>query len=121
MYIGQLSKITGVSVRNIRHYENLGLITSSGADEHFRTYQDSDIHTVKMIKMALSVGIKLRDILDIISTNGAVPMVERANGLLDKRAMELAVAIKELHHQREIVDRLKRQLISTSGRLEQQS
>ena len=48
-------------------------------------------------------------------------MVERANGLLDKRAMELAVAIKELHHQREIVDRLKRQLISTSGRLEQQS
>ena len=118
MYIGQLSKITGVSVRTIRHYENLGLITSSGTDEHFRNYEESHIHTIKMIKMALSVGIKLRDILEILSTNSASPVAEKANGLLDKRSMELAIAIKDLHQQRELVDRLKRQLVGTSGRVD---
>lgn len=112
MYVGQLAKITGVSVRTIRHYENLGLITPSGQDDHFRTYDDSHIHTIKMIRMAQSVGFRLRDIIDVILARGSSSLpVEKANGLLDRRSMELAIAIRELNQKREVVDQLKKHLI----------
>lgn len=112
MYVGQLAKITGVSVRTIRHYETLGLITPSGQDDHFRTYDDSHVHTIKMIRMAQSVGFKLRDIIDVIHSReiSSLP-VEKANGLLDRRSTELAIAIGELNKKREVVDQLKKHLV----------
>lgn len=112
MYIGQLAKITGVSTRTIRHYETLGLITPSEKGD-FRTYDDSHIHTIKLIKMAQSVGFKLRDIIDVIHARESSSLpVEKANGLLDRRSMEIAIAIRELNQKREVVDQLKKHLIN---------
>ncbi len=66
MDIIQLSKITGVSSRAIYHYHQLGLIGDRNSSLDHDRFHDEDIHSVKLIKMAMSAGFKIRDILNVI-------------------------------------------------------
>ncbi|UBV45422.1 MerR family transcriptional regulator (plasmid) [Deinococcus taeanensis] len=60
--IGQLAKATGVSVRAIRHYDQLGLLTSSREDNRYRAFHPEDIDRVRLIQLFLSVGFKLDEV-----------------------------------------------------------
>lgn len=113
MHIGQLSKITGVPAKTIRHFENLGLISAIDCDGYYTSYDETHIHTIKLIKMAQSVGFSLRDIIEVMASKEcSAPALLKANGILDKRSMELAQSIQELNHQRHMVDQLRRQLVN---------
>lgn len=60
--IGQLAKRTGVSVRALRHYDGLGLLTSSRADNRYRMFCEEDVERVRLIQLFLSVGFRLDEI-----------------------------------------------------------
>ncbi|ADV66943.1 MerR family transcriptional regulator [Deinococcus maricopensis] len=60
--IGQVARATGVSVRAIRHYDQLGLLMPGRADNHYRTFHAADIDRVKLIQLFLSVGFTLDEI-----------------------------------------------------------
>ena len=65
MQIQQLARITGVSPANIRRYRSAGLLPSNNVAEP-DNYSESDIHALKLIKLAVDAGLGLREITSII-------------------------------------------------------
>lgn len=62
MRIGELSRLTGVSVRSLRHYEKTGLLTSSRDGNGYREYSPLAVETVKTIVFYLRLGLSTEEI-----------------------------------------------------------
>ena len=68
MNIGQAASASGISAKMIRHYESINLIKqSTRTDAGYRTYNDSDLHTLRFIKRGRSLGFSLDQISDFLS------------------------------------------------------
>lgn len=67
--IGQLAKLTGLTVKAIRYYEARGLLppaprTTSG----YRLYSEADVHRLEFIRNAKALGLPLRQIRKLAVT-----------------------------------------------------
>lgn len=67
MHIDQLSRITGVPVSTIRHYEQADLLPAASTIAGNKNYSDAHIHAIKLIKMAQDIGLSLREIVTVLS------------------------------------------------------
>jgi Cu(I)-responsive transcriptional regulator len=66
--IGRASKASGVSVKMIRHYEAIGLLKKVARTyANYRVYSASDVHTLRFIKRARSLGFPVEDIRELLS------------------------------------------------------
>lgn len=66
--IGNAARLSGISTKMIRHYEEIGLMpkavrTHSG----YRTYSESDIHTLRFIRQARDLGFSMKLIAELLS------------------------------------------------------
>jgi MerR family transcriptional regulator, copper efflux regulator len=67
MNIGELAKSSGVNAKLIRHYESIGLIPkASRTDSGYRVYTDNDIHVLRFVKRARSLGFPMQEIKKLI-------------------------------------------------------
>jgi DNA-binding transcriptional MerR regulator len=62
MKIGELAKLTGVSVRSLRYYEEKGLIAPSRKDSGYREYHPLAVEQVNTIQFYLSLGLTTEQI-----------------------------------------------------------
>jgi MerR family transcriptional regulator, copper efflux regulator len=61
--IGEASAQTGVSAKMIRHYEAIGLIPpASRTFANYRLYSGADLHRLRFIRRARSLGFSIRQI-----------------------------------------------------------
>ncbi|GAB2655524.1 Cu(I)-responsive transcriptional regulator [Arenimonas aestuarii] len=65
--IGEASALTGVSAKMIRHYEATGLIPpASRTFANYRLYNDADLHRLRFIKRARTLGFSMKQIEQLL-------------------------------------------------------
>ena len=66
MRIGELSVRTGASARSIRYYEEQGLLTSIRSGSGQRTYEESAVDRVLLIRRLFDAGIGSRTMSSLL-------------------------------------------------------
>ncbi|WP_414563470.1 MULTISPECIES: heavy metal-responsive transcriptional regulator [unclassified Anabaena] len=67
LLIGQVTNLSGISIRTIRYYESVGLIASLGRTEGgFRQFSTNVLTRLAFIKRAQNLGLSLEEIRDIL-------------------------------------------------------
>ena len=75
MRIGAVAERTGLSLRTLRHWDDVGLVTPSGrTDGGFRLYTDSDVDRILLVRRMKPLGFSLDEmagLLDVVHRLGA--------------------------------------------------
>lgn len=67
MHIGELAERTGLSLRTIRHYDQIDLLTPSGRSEGgFRLYTEDDCDRLMLIRRMKPLGYSLEQMSDLL-------------------------------------------------------
>lgn len=108
--IGDFSRLAQVSVRMLRHYDKLGLLTPSCTDPWtgYRYYTIDQLPRLNRIVALNGLGLTLQAIADLLGDDDALPP-EQLRGMLILRRAEL---------ERELEER-RWQLASVEARLQQ--
>ena len=65
--IGEVAESVGLSLRTIRYYEEIGLVTPSGRTEGgFRLYTDADVERLRLVKTLKPVGMSLDTLGELV-------------------------------------------------------
>ena len=65
--IGQAARQSGVSAKMVRHYESLGLLPAvHRTDAGYRQYGDKQIHTLRFIRRARTLGFSMAEIAELL-------------------------------------------------------
>lgn len=121
MRIGCVAKLTGASVRSLRHYEQQGLITPGRHPNGYRDYCTTTIDTVHQVRSLLSVGLPVYLIAELLRGTGSAqsPTIEPDDAVLDRIERyrdRLAERISGLTDQLAAVDGYLLRTRGTTGR-----
>ena len=73
MHIGELAERTGLSLRTIRHYDQIGLLAPSGRSEGgFRLYTEDDYNRLMLIRRMKPLGYSLEQMGDLLKALDSV-------------------------------------------------
>lgn len=73
MHIGELAEKTGLSLRTIRHYDEIGLLKASGRTEGgFRLYTPTDEARLMLIRRMKPLGFSLEQMMDLLRIIDAI-------------------------------------------------
>lgn len=93
--IGEVAKSTGLTVRTLQHYDNIGLLPVSGRTEGGRRfYTQNDILRLEQIVFYKSVGIGLAEIKEKLSET---PTPEALETILEAHSEIIMQKIEVLH------------------------
>ena len=110
MYIGEVSKKTGLSVKAIRLYEEKGLIPVPKRLGAYRVYQASDLDILVLIKEARALDISLTQLKSVIVfKNGQVDWNKMEAFLLQHKS-RLAQEIEILKEKMILIDQCVSQI-----------
>ena len=81
MHIGELAERTELSIRTLRHYDQIGLLAPSGrSDGGFRLYTESDYDRLMLIRRMKPLGYSLEQMGDLLRA------LDRGHGSTDEHA-----------------------------------
>ena len=108
MQIGQVAARTQLSIRTVRHYDELGLVTPSARTTGgFRLYTDADVDRLLVIRRMKPLGFTLAEMKELLA---AVDVLDNT----DAPASERGAAVECLRQYRtkteESADRLRTHL-----------
>jgi DNA-binding transcriptional MerR regulator len=85
MHIGELAEATGLSLRTIRHYDEVGLLPATTRTEGgFRVYAQSDLERLLVIRSMKPLGFSLEEMAELLEVVDTL-----ADGLDHPREREL--------------------------------
>ncbi len=103
MKIKQVEELVGITRKNIRFYEEQGLLSPGRAENGYREYNEADIIRLKQIKLLRTLTLPIEEIREVLQ---------------GKTSLEISLAkhLHELERQRESIDQMEkfsRQLIES--------
>lgn len=98
--VGELAKRTGVSVRALHHYDEIGLLAPSGRSEsRYRLYAREDVVRLQQIKSLRQLGFSLEEIRELLAARRLTPL-----GVVE---MHLQRVKEQMELQRQLLGRLE--------------
>lgn len=101
--VGRVARLTGVSVRTLHHYDEVGLLVPSArTTSGHRAYSAEDVERLREVLAYRRLGFGLREIADLVGdpATDAVAHLRRLRGLLvdrqDRAAAMVAAIDREL-------------------------
>lgn len=86
MKVKEVAKLTGISVRTLHHYDEIGLLSPKRiAESGYREYTDEDLETLQQILFFRELGFPLKKIKDVLNS----PSFDRQEALLLQQKMLL--------------------------------
>ncbi|MEV0621796.1 MerR family transcriptional regulator [Nonomuraea sp. NPDC050404] len=128
MHIGQVAARTELSLRTIRHYDEVGLVRPSARSQGgFRLYTEADVARLMVIRRMKPLGFTLEEmgellaITDRLDRAGALEAVEREQllarlGRFEQAALERCEALRtQLSRAEELASDLHRRVGQLTG------
>lgn len=86
MHIGELADKTGLSLRTIRHYDQVGLLPALARTEGgFRVYTSKDVERLLVIRQMKPLGFSLEEMADLLTIlESSEPADDAARERLDR-------------------------------------
>ncbi len=96
--IGDAARASGVSVANIRYYEQQGLLEAAGrADNGYRLYRPQDLHRLRFIRLCRGMDMSLDEVRTLLSLDlRRKADCERANDALQAHLGHVRERMAEL-------------------------
>ena len=107
--IGEFSKLSRVSVRMLRHYDEIGLLKPAEIDPFtdYRYYREDQLPTVCRITALKDMGFSLADIVKILDIYDDREQLER---FFSARQRELEIASLDIEHKLTLLDAARKRL-----------
>jgi len=112
MHIGELADRTGLSLRTIRHYDDVGLLPATArTDGGFRVFSEDDFERLMVIKQMKPLGFSLEEMAEILALLAAPdkPLKEESealSGFLERAVHQRAKMARNLAQADEFIERL---------------
>jgi MerR family copper efflux transcriptional regulator len=91
MHIGELGERTGLSLRTIRHYDEVGLVRPSGRTEGgFRLYTEHDEARLMLVRRMKPLGFSLEEMAELLD---AIDRLAAANDGSDREGARARLGI----------------------------
>ena len=88
--VGQVAAATGVSVRTLHHWEQVGLVTPAGRRTNgYRSYDESDLARVRSVVAWRELGLSLDDIRVLLESGAPTGLLEEQLRALDDETARL--------------------------------
>lgn len=88
MQIGEVAERVGLSLRSIRHYDDVGLVPPSARSEGgFRLYTEDDVRRLLRVKRITPLGFSLEEtfrMLELLESGGVGGDPDELDGFLDR-------------------------------------
>ena len=94
--VGEISKATGLTVRTLQHYDNIGLLPVSGRSEGGRRYYtEKDLLKLEQIVFYKSIGVPLKSIKVKQMESQTLPALQKT---LEEHIIRLVQKADAIHH-----------------------
>lgn len=90
MQIGELARVTGVTVRTLHHWEELGLVRAARTANGYRRYDADDVARVRAVAAWRELGLSLDDIRRTLEGGVTTARLEQHRDRLATEAVRIA-------------------------------
>lgn len=116
LQIGEVADAVGLSVRTIRHYDELGLVEPSGRSPGgFRLYTDADVEQLRLVKRLKPLQFSLEEIQELLTTldkvtsgTASIDEVDRLDGFASSAEERCDDLRRQLHMAEDLAAQLRR-------------
>ena len=108
MRIGEVSKLTNVSMRSLRYYEEKGLIHPERLENGYRDYDKLTLERIKTLKLYFDLGLTTAEMQQVM---GCDPFAFPCKNLMCKDVIMIYEdKLKEVSHQIQILQQIESRL-----------
>lgn len=111
MQIGEVAERTQLSLRTIRHYDQVGLVPPSGRSEGgFRLYTEADVERLNHVRRITPLGFSLDETAEILTLLESDTPAESTGAYLDRARAGREKLARKLRQADELIDTLQERL-----------
>ena len=102
--VGRVADLSGVTIRTLHHYDEIGLLSPGGRSEAgYRVYEEADLERLQRILFYRELGFTLKEISTIIDDPNTDSMghLRRQRGLLVERIERLGAMVDAIDYEME--------------------